>query len=167
VKQHGGYVTLHSAARHGSTIRVYFPALEQAARSILSPEATRPAGTTTVLVVDDEEPLLRIAQRALEHCGYRVITATRGAEALALLRARGGEIDVVVSDLTMPGLSGRELHRAALRDGIEVPFIFTSGYAPGEASGTADAEQDSSFLRKPWTIDDLVRRVREALGGSA
>ena len=163
MKQHGGYATLHSAARRGTTFRLFFPALERAHDT--APERAQRPGITTVLVVDDEEPLLKISRRALEHCGYRVLTAARGNDALVILREHRAEIAVVVSDLSMPGLGGRELHEIARQEGIGIPFLFTSGHAPGEASEDPAAPQDPSFLRKPWTIDDLVRRVRQVMEG--
>ncbi|MGD8726958.1 MAG: response regulator, partial [Gemmatimonadales bacterium] len=112
-----------------------------------------------------EEAIRRSAQRILERYGYRVLAAPDGEEALGFLREHGDEIDLVITDVVMPKLGGMQLYEEARDAGTAPPFLFTSGYAPDEAmrhlGSTGAAEL--SFLRKPWTVSDLVLGVREAL----
>jgi CheY-like chemotaxis protein len=115
-----------------------------------------------ILVADDEQGIRRAASRALERCGYSVLQAANGAEALARLTEHGAEIDLVLADVSMPLLGGLELRRLASRQGVTSRFLFISGRGGddlgAEAGGTSDA-----FLAKPWTVDKLVEQVRELL----
>ena len=121
-----------------------------------------PRGLETVLVVDDEPELRRAACRLLQRHGYRTLEAASGEEALELARANRGAVDLVFTDLAMPGLGGKALYERLRADGDGVPFLFASGYERD------DLEQDAlaaelPFIAKPWTLADLVKRVREVL----
>jgi len=167
VRQHGGWVTLDSAPGQGTTVEVYFP---QAAEGVPDPDRHRPSeqrrhGTERILLVEDEEGLRRVATRALERLGYRVTTATDGLEALQLLRS-GAEVDLVVTDVVMPRLSGPALYRAVREEGRRVRFLFTSGYGGHDFAPGDPAASEVPLLEKPWTLDDLTARVREVLDGA-
>jgi CheY-like chemotaxis protein len=113
--------------------------------------------------VEDEEMVRRAGRRILEKHGYRVIQAADGAEALQLLRERGNEIALVVSDVVMPRMGGRELYAALRDEGFRMPFLFTSGYTDRMASNTVALDPSVPVLPKPWTSPELTASVRAAL----
>jgi CheY-like chemotaxis protein len=164
VKQHGGFIDVYSEVGLGTTFNLYFPLaddVEPGASDEVPSEL--PHGTETVLVVEDEEAIRRSARRILERYGYRVLAAPDGEEAAEFLREHGDEIDLVVSDVVMPKVGGLQLYEEARDSGMAPRFLFTSGYAPGEILERAGSEGEPLFLRKPWTVSDLLLSVREAL----
>ncbi|MGD0484112.1 MAG: response regulator, partial [Gemmatimonadales bacterium] len=125
--------------------------------------AALPRGTETVLVVEDEEALRAFARRALEKHGYAVRTAADGFEALDVLAAEGAAVALVVTDMVMPRMGGPQLERAMRERGYAVPVLFTSGYAARTADEQRLRDGGVPFLAKPWTVADLLRKVREVL----
>ena len=164
VQEHRGFVVVDSTPGSGTTVRVYFPAsTEAAADAPREPPARLPGGSETVLVVEDEEALRGFARRALEKHGYRVLTAANGLEALEVLRVEGRAVALVVSDMVMPRMGGPQLEKAMREEGIRTPVLFTSGYAARTVDEQRLREGRVPFLAKPWTVADLLRRVREVL----
>jgi DNA-binding response OmpR family regulator len=126
--------------------------------------AESPPGTgETILVVDDEEPLCNLLRDVLTRRGYRVLVATDGEEALRLYREHGGRIDLVVLDMTMPGLSGMDTFEALRSADPHARILLTSGYTQEQAAREAVARGAKGFLQKPFLISELLARVREAL----
>ena len=164
VKQSGGYVTVYSEVGRGSSFKIYLPRIEKPADAPVSPARGGPArGTETVLVVEDEAAVLSLTRRALEAQGYVVLAASDAAAALRVVERHGGTIHVLVTDVVMPGLSGRELadKLAAQRPGIRV--LYMSGY-PGDAVVQhGGLPPGSAFLQKPFSGDTLARKVRDVL----
>ena len=105
----------------------------------------------------------RAGRRILEKHGYRVLQAADGAEALALLRERGSEIALVVSDVVMPRMGGRELYALLREEGYRMPFLFTSGYTDRMSSDTIALDPSVPVLPKPWTWTELTASVRAAI----
>jgi len=160
VQQSGGSVSVESRPGQGAVFRVRLPrgpapAAEPAPGGMAQ-------GSGTVLVVEDEEMVRTLLRKTLGKCGYRVLEAAGGAEALAIAAAYPDAIDLLLSDLVMPGMSGRELHARILPLRPDIRALFVSGYS---ADAVADPGPASRFLAKPFTPSDLVRRVREALAG--
>ena len=120
-------------------------------------------GTEGILVVDDEEAVLRLATLALKRAGYRVFAAADADEALELFAEHRSEIDLVLSDLVMPKVSGRELMREIRKLGSDVPFLFSSGYSDGGVHRGFVLDEGIRLLAKPYELDELKRKVREAL----
>jgi PAS domain S-box-containing protein len=164
VEDQGGAITVTSAPGAGTTVRLYFRA---ASRPEPVSAAAAPAplrgGHELILLVEDDEALRRAAQRALERLGYRVLAAADGLEALEVLRRHAAEIALVVSDSTMPRLTGPELYATIRREGMSVPFLLASGYGPGEPVGESVPDAAVPSLPKPWTLEDLAEKVREVL----
>jgi PAS domain S-box-containing protein len=164
VQDHGGFVTVESAPGAGTTVRVHFPARAAAAPGEPGEApAALPRGTETVLVVEDEEALRAFARRALEKHGYAVRTAADGLEALEVLATEGAAVALVVTDMVMPRMGGPQLERAMRERGYTVPVLFTSGYAARTADEQRLRDGGVPFLAKPWTVADLLRKVREEL----
>lgn len=168
VKQHGGYANVYSEPGQGTVVKIYFPVAPNAKSATYSPQAVPeelPGGNETILVVEDEEAIRRAAKRILEKRGYRVLLAADGEEALELFGKHESEIDLILSDLVMQKLGGRQLYEALKLEEKTVNFLFMSGYASGELQESTTLEADVPFLRKPWTVADLLTRVREVLSG--
>jgi two-component system cell cycle sensor histidine kinase/response regulator CckA len=119
-------------------------------------------GGERILLVEDEEGLRRVAQRALEKVGYQVLTASDGQEALDRYRQNAGEFDLIITDVMMPRLGGVALHQLLRQEGHDVPFLFMSGYST-PVLPVDQAGGELVLLPKPWTLADLTRRVREVL----
>ncbi len=157
ITNHGGGVTVASQSGQGASVRIYLPASNKiAAEGATSTDDLR--GQETILVVDDEDLVLNMSRTILSAFGYNVLTASNGVKALELLSNAASPIDLVITDLVMPQMSGRELMEQiqALSPGI--PIICTSGYV--RASGKENA---ATFLQKPFTSQELLRRVKQAV----
>lgn len=164
IRQHDGFIGVYSEVSQGTAIRLYFPATVE---TTLIPDVVhaRPmrGGTETVLIADDEESIRRSTTRVLERHGYNVITASNGEEALHIISERGEEIHLVISDVVMPKMGGKELLTALLHGGYSIPFLFTSGYAAREVRESVELDASIPFLHKPWAMSDLLQKVREVI----
>jgi nitrogen-specific signal transduction histidine kinase/ActR/RegA family two-component response regulator len=165
VTQHNGYTDLHSEEGRGTTVRLYFPAL---AGSIAHPggvaeEVTPVGGNERILVVDDEEGIRRSAARVLSRFGYAVAEASDGEGALAAIRSADSPFDLVLSDVVMPRSSGMALYRQLRGHGCGVRVLLMSGHTAEDLDALDEPLSGASFLQKPWSITDLLRRVREVL----
>jgi PAS domain S-box-containing protein len=172
VKQSGGYIWLYSEVGLGTTVKVYLP-LTSASDQVARPRVSRPVpgGRETVLVVEDEDIVRQFTCRSLEELGYNVLEAASGGEALALMEQRNRFVDLIVSDVVMPGLSARALAEAVARTRPEVPILFMSGYPGEDVVRRGLLSPDAAFVQKPFALSDLARSVRRLLdrvpGGGA
>ncbi|MDQ3997137.1 MAG: PAS domain S-box protein [Gemmatimonadota bacterium] len=173
VKQSGGHVWVESKPDEGTTFTVYLPqpsdidagAFRAGPRSAGEPHPAHARGGETILLVDDEEAVRSSARRALERAGYDVIAATDGSDALRLFTEHDGGIHMVVTDVVMPGLSGRELvgRLRIMRPKLRV--LFVSGYTEEGVRRQGVLEPGAAYLEKPFTPERLLRKVREVLDG--
>jgi PAS domain S-box-containing protein len=168
VKQSNGYVAVDSDPDRGTVVTVYLPrvpAVEDVDGGTLPQPAETPVrgGAETVLVVEDEEIVRSLVREMLGGLGYTVVEARDGGEALEVLSSAAGAVDLVITDLVMPRLSGRELARrvAELRPGTAV--LLVSGYAGDAASANGPLEPGTAFLEKPFTAPELAEKVRALL----
>ncbi|MEO8636309.1 MAG: PAS domain S-box protein [Gemmatimonadales bacterium] len=164
-QQHAGFVELDTGLDRGTSVRIYFPLAreDQPLTELRPPPLELRGGREYILLVEDEEGLRRVAQRALEKVGYRVITAADGLEALEAYHRHRDEIDLIITDVVMPKLGGIALYRTLRQEGVAVRFLFTSGYAAHEILRGDLAEGELPLLQKPWTLADLTHRVRDVL----
>ena len=166
VKQTGGAIHLWSEKDVGTSIDVYFPRVEEPVTAPLVEEpATTQAGRETVLVVEDEEAVRRLILTALESNGYRVLVAGDGVEALKLLSSHTAPLDLLITDLAMPGMNGLELARKVVDRLPAIEVLYISGYA--EDVRQSGAIEESRFLQKPFAPNVLVRKVREIFDNGA
>ncbi|MEY4386080.1 MAG: hypothetical protein RLY20_1363 [Verrucomicrobiota bacterium] len=157
VTNHGGGVAISSTPGRGASVRVYLPAEKKHVRDIAA-SGQDLSGTQTVLVVDDEDLLLTMGQTILSAYGYRVLTANAGQKALEILSQNNPPVDLLITDLVMPLMSGRELMEQSRKINPRLRILCTSGYAwPG------NLEDDPSYLQKPYTSQDLLLKVKQML----
>jgi len=167
VRQSGGDVTVESAPGAGATFRIYLPCVTAALDPVGAPAAvTAPAaGSETVLLAEDEELVRVLARKVLEQAGYRVLVAAGGAEALALAERHDGPIHLLLTDVVMPEMSGRELMRRLIERRPGVRVLYMSGYADEAIARHGVLDPGTAFMQKPFTPGVLAHRVRDVLDG--
>jgi two-component system, cell cycle sensor histidine kinase and response regulator CckA len=165
VIQSGGYIWVESEPGEGSAFYLCFPRVpaDEAAESVAPASLPRVGGTETILVVEDEDAVRTLASRVLGQQGYTVIEARHGLEALALFEAGVPTIDLVLTDVVMPSMSGPELIRQLGTIVPGIPVMYMSGYTEEDKLQAGLRESDIPFLQKPFTPESLILRVREAL----
>jgi CheY-like chemotaxis protein len=169
VKQSGGALRVRSELECGATFEIYLPCLPGNSETAPVVGAPKPAprGTETILVVEDQEDLRLLAQTILRAHGYRVLAASNGVEALTVAKLHNGPIHLVVTDVVMPTMGGPELAENLLAHRPETPILFVSGYLDSDLVRQGVRNQDLILLQKPFTPDELMRKVREMLDRSA
>ena len=172
VKQAGGWIEIESVVGQGTAVTVFLPrSTEAVTQPVESPRApaAMPKGSETVLVVDDEEVVRTLAKRVLERFGYTVLTAVDGEDAMEQFRQRTDAIDLVISDLTMPGMTGVECLTAMREVRPDIAFVLSSGYSVDTAyQGLVQGPLASAgFIAKPYTPQDLLTTVRSTLDTAA
>jgi CheY-like chemotaxis protein len=166
VQQHQGWTEVASTVGVGTTFRLYFPASPHARPQVEAPAAEKPVqgGHETILLVEDEPPVQRLACEVLERQGYRVLRASSGVAALEVWKAHGAAIDLLLTDVVMPGgLSGRRLADQLRAERPSLRVVFTSGYSPDVAGRDLERRNGVRFLAKPYPPLTLARLVRECL----
>jgi CheY-like chemotaxis protein len=165
VNQSDGYISVYSEVRVGTTFKIYFPRAFVAAAAVAAPRrAPAPPSSETILLVEDEDALRGVMRETLEGDGYTVLAARDGAEALRLADAHPGRIHVVLTDLVMPGLTGRRTAEGIALTRPDAKVLYISGYSREAVIGRGVLRRDAAFLGKPFTLDDLLRTLRELLG---
>jgi CheY-like chemotaxis protein len=157
ITNHGGGVAISSSVGKGTSARVYLPAEKTFVHETLAGDKGL-HGTGTILVVDDEGLLLTMAETILSDFGYKVLTANSGQKALQVLAQPDTWISLVITDLVMPGMGGRELIEHIRQQGLEMPVMTTSGYVLPE-----DKQASAGYLQKPFTSTELLLKVKAAL----
>ncbi len=165
VKQNKGFINVYSEPERGTNFRIHFPRAQvRVTEGQGYQEETRDLrGTETVLVVEDEESILSLAGTILEHHGYRVLAAQNPAEALELAQGHSERIDLLITDVVMPGMNGKDLSQKlrALKPGFKC--VFMSGYTADVIAHHGVIDQGIHFLQKPFSVTTLAQKVREVL----
>ncbi|HEX6048022.1 MAG TPA: ATP-binding protein [Gemmatimonadaceae bacterium] len=169
VKQSGGSVEVYSEPGRGTSVKVYLPRTDERAdrHTPTRGVAGTPSVQATILLVDDDPHVATASRRALERAGYVVLPASNGREALEVAERYRGRIDLLVTDLVMPEMGGRELARRLVGVRPDVHVLFTSGYTAEAMNQQAILEPGDAFLGKPYSPDGLVKRAHEILKPSA
>jgi CheY-like chemotaxis protein len=165
VKQSGGEIYVYSEVGQGSTFKVYFPRFSPAGEIRAAKVKSRevPRGSEAVLVVEDDSNLRDLVARVLRHFGYTVYVANGAAEALAIAGDREKCLDAVITDVVMPGMNGRELVEKLVESRPGIGFLFMSGYTDDDVLRRGVLQGETAFLQKPFTPDQLARKVRAVL----
>jgi PAS domain S-box-containing protein len=167
VKQSGGYVYIYSEQGRGTTLKLYFPEVSAAAafatteHRVASTHIER--GSETILLVEDEEAVRALTSRILQKQGYRVIEAQHGREAMDIATSEEGHIDLVLTDIVMPGINGRGLVERLTGIRPRIKSLFMSGYTDDDIVRRGFIEPSKAFLQKPFTSDSLLQTVRKVL----
>jgi two-component system, cell cycle sensor histidine kinase and response regulator CckA len=165
VKQSGGYVWVYSEPNEGSVFKVYLPQAESLEGSEAAMEVSQPptGGTETILVIEDEDMVRNLASRALKDHGYSVIEARNGSQALQYIRQHPGMVQLVVSDVVMPEMGGRELGQTLAHSDPALPVLYMSGYTGEDVVQRGLLDPGAPFQQKPFTPAGLATKVRAML----
>jgi len=164
VKQSGGHVSVYSELNRGTTFKLYFPAVDKLvgdAKGLSHSGDVR--GTETVLLVEDEDGVRGLALMVLQMKGYMVLEARDGKEVMRVVAKHHGPIDMLVTDVVMPGMSGREVAEALQPRFPQMKILYTSGYTDDAVVRHGILQAESSFLQKPYSPQSLARKVRQVL----
>ena len=165
VKQSGGYIWVESEEGKGTRFEIYLPRIDEKSESFeasLTTE-TAPHGTETILLVEDEVMVRNLSRQMLETCGYRVVEASDGIEALSIFKTQRQEIDLLMTDVVMPQMSGRELAEKITCLRPDIRLLFTSGYTDDAVIRQGIVTEDMNFIQKPFTFEELSKKIRELL----
>jgi DNA-binding NtrC family response regulator len=167
VKQNHGFVWVYSERGMGTTFKIYLPCVADQPVTVDAAEAApdaAPRGTETILLVEDEEALRRAAAELLTLRGYTVLEAKDGLDALEVVRHHASPIQLAVTDVVMPHMSGGELAKELRAVRPEMRMLFVSGYAGQTVLDHKVVDVDYNFLQKPFTLKQLANKVRTVLG---
>jgi PAS domain S-box-containing protein len=166
VKNHGGIITVYSEVGHGTNFNIYLPLSDKTAEKGETRSSALIKGSETILLIDDEQMITEVGQAMLEKLGYRVVVANSGEDGIAVINEKGAEVDLVILDMIMPGMDGgqtferiREIHSA-------IPVILSSGYSLNGQAEEILKRGCKGFIQKPFDIEKLSRKLRDALEGS-
>ncbi len=168
VKQSGGSISVRTAPGTGATFRILFPVVETVEASERKREEAQPTdiGSETILLVEDENSVRDLAQRILEMRGYTVLPARHGQDGLRIASLPDNRIDLVVTDVVMPGMNGREFVEALQQNIAGVRVLYISGYTDDDIIRRGLLDSSVAFLQKPFTAQSLARRVRSIIDAS-
>jgi two-component system, cell cycle sensor histidine kinase and response regulator CckA len=158
IKENGGDLRVESTPAKGTCFRIELPAVEQTPDDLELPDEKRaPRGTETILLVEDEDPVRRVVETMLKRHGYQVLASASSKDALAAAEQHRGTIDLLITDIRMPGMSGRKMAECLVTVRPDMKVLYVSGY------GDAAAESDVHFLQKPFSTEELATKIREML----
>jgi two-component system, cell cycle sensor histidine kinase and response regulator CckA len=168
VKQSGGSIFVHSEVNRGTSFTIFLPRVEQSLDVVVQPPDALGdlKGDETILVVEDQAEVRSVVHNALSRGGYRVLMATSGSEAVDIARQYGGRIDVLITDVVMPGLSARELAERFRQQHPAGRVLYMSGYTDETVVQRGIVEQNVDFIEKPFTPATLLRRIRAVLNAT-
>jgi two-component system cell cycle sensor histidine kinase/response regulator CckA len=165
VKQSGGFIWVYSEPNRGTTFKIYFPRIDQPAELLPAEKHVDKVqrGTETILLVEDDEQLRQLSSSVLAHCGYNVLVASTPEQVLAVCKANSKDIDLLVTDVVMPRMNGRQLAEQILKLHPAMKVLYVSGYTNNAIVHYGVLDPGLWFLPKPFTLSALVARVREVL----
>ncbi|MFO7558211.1 MAG: PAS domain S-box protein [Desulfobacterales bacterium] len=166
VETYGGVVSVYSELKKGTIFHVYLPVIQEDIKSETFKLKQSPGGDERILFVDDETPIVKAGKRILEELGYRVETKTSPTEALELFRTHPDQFDLVITDMTMPGMTGDRLSQEVMNIRPDIPVILCTGFSEKITKKNAkDFAGVKAFLMKPFSKDELAFAIRKVIGG--
>ena len=167
IKSHDGAITVESEPGKGTVVRIYLPAVEakEEAKEVKQPEVEIAMGEGTILVIEDEEPLVDLFREILERLGYRALLARTGKEAVELAKTFDGQIDLALLDIKLPDMDGGRVYPLIMEARPDMKVIVCSGYSiHGPAQDIIDAGAEG-FIQKPFLIAPFAEKLKEVLKG--
>jgi two-component system cell cycle sensor histidine kinase/response regulator CckA len=163
VKQSGGFISLQSEVGKGTTFRIYLPRASQSAAKVqdFEPLGTAAPERRTVLLVEDEHALRKLTRKTLLGAGFAVLEAEDAFEAIEIAKRTGTHIDLLLTDVIMPGMSGRALAETLSLHRPEMRVVYMSGYSDGAIANHGVVEPELSILRKPFSRDELMKSLKD------
>ncbi|HMW00083.1 MAG TPA: response regulator [Acidobacteriota bacterium] len=167
VSQHNGFINVYSEVNHGTIFRVYLPTVSTPSETVAKPEADELfSGSGTILLVEDEAIVRDLVVALLEPEGYTVVQAINGLEAIRLFEDREGKVDLVISDIVMPEMGGKQLFEVLRQRDPTLKFILMTGYSTDPISAQGDGSSKPTMLHKPFSPIDLFRKIKDVLGNA-
>jgi len=165
IRQCGCDVLVYSEPGQGATFKIYLPRADREAGGgeVVAERTEAPAGGETVLVIEDEENVRATTVMILEDFDYHVLEAGNGEEAIEIFKEKGDSIDMLITDVVMPGINGKELAKRLLKIRPELKILYVSGYTDNVIAHHGVLESGANFLQKPFTMNSLNQKVREIL----
>ncbi|OGU06862.1 MAG: hypothetical protein A2X82_15765 [Geobacteraceae bacterium GWC2_55_20] len=163
VKQNGGHIKVYSDTGQGTTFRIYLPGVTGAADSVVREKRAVVGGNETILLVEDELAIMRLGTTMLSKLGYSVLSANSPEEAMGLVAENQGRINLLITDIIMPGMNGRDLSDMLLQTNPGMKCLFMSGYTADIMSTRGNMDRYVHFLQKPFSMDSLSAKVRQTL----
>ena len=165
VKQNTGFINVYSEPGHGTTFKIYLPCAQVQVSQENAPQEKKRElrGTETILLVEDEESVLGLGRTILEHHGYTVLAACNPADALDLVKSQTTPIQLLITDVVMPAMSGRELNERLRAHNQDLKCIFMSGYTANVIAHNGVLDEGVNFLQKPFSVRALAEKVRDVL----
>jgi CheY-like chemotaxis protein len=162
VKQSGGFIWVYSELGLGTTFKLYLPLVASSPDQLAPPTSAQAGRADEVILIAEDEPMVRdIMARTLRDCGYGVLEAADGRQALELVETRRGRVNLIVADVVMPDMGGREMASRVAQRWPDVPVLFTSGYTGLDVVRRGLLEEGREFVQKPLEPEALARKVRE------
>jgi CheY-like chemotaxis protein len=163
VQNHDGAIEVVSEPGKGTTFEIYLPRAEEAVEEEVKPMETLPLGDERVFFIDDEETLVEIGKQMLGRLGYEVTVRANPIEALEAFQARPGAFDLVITDQTMPGMTGERLARRLMQIRSDIPVILCSGFSEVMDENRARAAGIRAYVMKPLIMSDMAKTIRQVL----
>ncbi len=163
IKEYGGAITVKSTADKGTVFDIYIPQSKQKPTSLALNKVIIPKGVEQILFIDDEEFIVDMSREMLENLGYKVITSQKSTEALNIFQKEPDKFDIIITDQTMPNITGLELSIQALKIRPDIPIILCTGFSNIINEEKAKAYGIKGFLHKPVAITNLSKLIRELL----
>ena len=166
VKNHGGWISVESQLGKGTVVRIYLPAVEDKPKEIIKPKIELARGTGTILIIEDQEPVMDVTRTILERLGYHVLTAGTGRQGVNIAKSYDGDIDLAIMDIYLPDMRGDLIYKLLMKARRNLKVIISSAYTfDGPAQKILDAGAQA-FMQKPFKLAAFSEKVKNVLEGN-